>query len=95
MDIKEQEELINEIYKTYPRKEGKAAGVIKLRKHIISNPALAGEIYLAVQNYNEVIKHRKLEPKYIMMFSTFVNGRWQDYIDITEFVPTKSSLSFS
>lgn len=73
-------EYANLIYSIYPRKEGKAAGMKKLMS-LLNTPSAYAKISKAVSNYNNICVRERREPKYILLFSTFVNGRWQDYTD--------------
>lgn len=84
---------IEAIYKLYPRKEGKAEGCNKLKKLLKSQEDF-DQILLAVENYIKVIAHERRERKHTLLFSTFINSRWHDYVDVSEILPTKKSLDF-
>lgn len=65
------------LYKSFPRKEGKAKGMTKLKKTVKDH-----ETYVrfgnAVTNYIELCKLEKREKTYIKHWATFVNC-WEDY----------------
>jgi hypothetical protein len=71
---------LEEIYKLYPRKEGKAAGLKKLKK-LAEDKEQFALFLLALGNYSNHIKLNRVSREYTLMFSTFVNGRWQDYVN--------------
>lgn len=73
-------EVCELLYSKYPRKEGKAAGIRRLKK-MVANEELCGQFARAVDNYANHIKNNGISKEYTLMFSTFVNGRWEDYVD--------------
>lgn len=67
------------LYRTYPRREGKAAGMKKLRSTIKTEAeylAFKG----AMEAYIKLVKDRKSELQYIKQWVTFVNN-WTDYLE--------------
>lgn len=85
--------LVEQIYSLYPRKEGKAAGFKKLAK--MSDDKLQ-QILIAVNNYNLKLKINSTPKQYTLLFSTFVNGRWEDYLEVQpeETVPSSPLLNY-
>ena len=73
-------EVCELLYSKYPRKQGKAQGFKKLKKLVLDEDKLA-RFSRAVENYANHIKSNGISQKYTLMFSTFVNGRWEDYVD--------------
>lgn len=65
------------IYKRYPRKEGKKAGMAKLAKTITTN-AEYHAFRVAVGNYVALCERENREYRYIKHWATFVSG-WEDY----------------
>lgn len=74
------EDVIEEIYKLYPRKEGKARGIKKLRTAIKSKETL-DKFKRAVINYADYCAAKGTEEKFIKQFSTFCNEDWKDWIE--------------
>lgn len=74
-------ERCENIYKLYPRKEGKQKGLVKLRS-LIKTEADYLKIIKSVENYKKQLEIKKTSKEYTLMFSTFINGRWEDYLDI-------------
>lgn len=70
---------LDAIYKIYPRKEGKAAGIKKLAAEI-KTPELEAQCLRAAEKFAE--KHRQLgtETKFIPHFKTWVSS-WRDVLD--------------
>lgn len=68
------------LYANYPRKEGKADGLKKCRKEF-ATPELYAKLKKAVSNY--ALAHRDGHPyaQHLYHFSTFVNGKWLDWIE--------------
>ena len=66
------------LYKLYPKKVGKAAGLKKLVK-MLDGQNQFQVVLESIKNYVVVIQRERTQPQYIMMFSTFINGRWEDY----------------
>lgn len=80
-------DVIEPIYRNYPRKLGKQLGLDRLYQKRFSFedlPKFAG----AVQNYADYCKREKMEEKFILHFSTFV-GRWKDWAEVA---PKNSAL---
>jgi len=72
-------EVLEPIYKNFPRKIGKNLGIDRLfQKHFSFKDV--PDFATAVQNYSNYCKKNKLEEKYVLHFSTFV-GRWKDWTD--------------
>lgn len=60
------------VYKMYPRKVGKASGIKRLKLKVKSKYKY--DFLLAcTSNYIQHIKRERIEPKFIMHFSTFAN----------------------
>lgn len=72
--------VIDMIYRAYPRKEGKLAGMKKLHQ-LIKTQQDADRLMKATDNYSKLLKAKGTPKDFVLMFSTFVNGRWQDYED--------------
>lgn len=70
---------IEMIYKEYPRKEGKSAGMRRLKGQIKNETDLLN-FGKAVSNYSAFCAREKRPREYIKQFSTFV-GEWQDWLD--------------
>lgn len=68
----------DKIYSVYPRKEGKSSGMKKL-KSVIKTENDLNRFKVSVDNFVKLCKERNTEKKYIPMFSTFVNSKWEDY----------------
>lgn len=69
------------LYKAYPRHEGKVPGMRILQKIIKSNEDYQ-RFERAVSNYALMCLREKKETKFILLWSTFCNGRWEDYIEM-------------
>jgi len=74
-------------YSRFPRKEGKAKGLAKL-KASIKTQAEFDRFDRALNNYVTKIEVERIESKFVMQFSTFAGGRWEDYV---EYTPSKSN----
>jgi hypothetical protein len=72
--------LCDSVYQHYPKKLGKAAGYRKLKHIVVDNDQFAN-FAKAVQNYNRYLKDTATTYAYTLHFSTFVNGRWEDFVD--------------
>lgn len=70
---------LESVYKLYPRKEGKVAGLAHLAANIKA-PDDFEDLLKSVKAYAQLVKTEKREKKYILLFSTFCNGRWRDYL---------------
>jgi hypothetical protein len=73
-------EYANLIYSLYPRKEGKAAGMKKLMS-MLNTVDDYNKISKATINYAAKVKREQRELQFVLLFATFINGRWQDYTD--------------
>lgn len=76
------------IYAEYPRKEGKKAGVEKLKK-IIKSQEKYNQVLLAVRNYKKSTYGTEI--KFIKQFSSFVSV-WEDYLVIENKSQTMESI---
>lgn len=65
------------LYRLYPRKEGKSAGMRKL-KYEIKTQADYGQVKQAIQNYSAMLLSS--DKQFIKLFSTFSNC-WRDYLE--------------
>lgn len=65
------------IYQAYPRKEGKSDGMKKLKK-IIKSQADYEQFLSAVVTYKR--KKAGEDKQFLLLFSTFCSGRWEDYL---------------
>lgn len=63
-------------YEAYPRHEGKAGG-LKKAKTRIKTQADFDRLMLAIENYKQ---SDTVKNGFVMIFSTFMGGRWEDYI---------------
>lgn len=69
------------VYRLYPRKEGKAEGMAKLKRSCPTHRSLA-EFKASVEAYARIVRGRPKDK--IKHFSTFVEkDRWRDYLDET------------
>jgi hypothetical protein len=72
------------LYKTYPRKLGKAEGLGRL-KGMIKTEQDYQDFQSAVANYNAHLRKNKTEPQFIKHFSSFVGTSykqtWRDWLD--------------
>jgi hypothetical protein len=66
------------LYARYPRKEGKAAGM-KAARARFKTQADFDRLEAAVVNYATKVQREGTERQFIPHWSTFVNGRWEDY----------------
>lgn len=67
------------LYKSYPRKEGKAVGLKKCKVEI-KTPADFELLKKAIQSYLNFCTTNKTETRYIKHFSTFMTS-WRDWLD--------------
>lgn len=72
-------ELLEECYRAFPRKLGKSQGIKNAQKTIKTSSDIE-KLKVAVLKYSEHVKSNKLEPKFIMHFSTFMN-QWEDWLE--------------
>lgn len=70
----------DELYAQYPRKLGKHAAFKKLNS-IIKTQKDFDQFKKAVNRFAEKVAKEKTEKQFIPHFSTFVNSKWQDYLD--------------
>lgn len=82
--------MLEEAYKTYPRKLGKSPGLKKAKKEIKKTSDLEN-LKTAIQNYKVHLEKENIEPKFTMHFSTFM-GQWRDWI-CPEYEPQGLSIS--
>jgi len=68
-----------DLYKIYPKKMGKALGLLRCQTQIRSQNELKWA-RVAVENYKTYVKKNISEAKYIFQFDTFMNNRWRDWI---------------
>lgn len=79
---KEAEDLFLELWKLYPRKEGKQAVTDAAKKRLLK---LGRERCIgAIETYRRKLAREHTEKKYTLMGSTFFNGRIEDYLDMPE-----------
>jgi hypothetical protein len=71
---------LDALYAAYPRKEGKARGMAKLRA-IVSTDADYSRHKQAIANLIARIARDAIEAQYVPHFSTWVAGKWLDYAD--------------
>ncbi len=67
------------LYASYPRKQGKSQGLKKLQNQIKTQDDF-DKARLAIENYTNHCKQNSTDKQYIKMFSTFAN-EWQDWLD--------------
>ena len=67
------------LYVKYPRKEGKAKGILACKAQIQSLEDMAA-LSAAIERYAEHVKRNATEPRYIKHFSTFMSS-WRDWLD--------------
>lgn len=72
-------------YREYPRKEGKSAGMKRL-KTLIKDPDTFAAFCRAVTNYAQKCKAENAEVRFIKHWSSFVGTKgsepWRDYVDL-------------
>lgn len=73
------------VYARYPRKEGKAAGM-KTARARFKTQGDYDRLSAAVDNYVAKLQREGTEKQHTLIWSTFVNGRWEDYVDGAEAV---------
>lgn len=78
-------DIINAVWDGYPRKENKN-GITKKAKQAIAKIGLE-EMKRAVMRYADAVKGK--DSQYVLMGSTFFNGRYEDYLD-ENYVPPKN-----
>lgn len=82
----DRDQELEQIYKSYPRKEGKTVGLEKARKEIKTKDDLE-LLRVAVSNYGEMCVNK--ETQYIKSFATFMDC-WRDYAETH--APTRREL---
>lgn len=83
------DQMIEPVYKRYPRREGKRTGFERLKARIKSEDKW-NDFIKSVDNYAKLCQTEGRTKKYTLMFETFCNVRWEDYIDVGD-----SSFGFS
>lgn len=73
------ESKLNAVYQEYPRKEGKSKGFEIAKREIKSEQDLQ-DLTKSIKNYKSMLTEKNTDPKYIKMFSTFMNS-WRDCLD--------------
>lgn len=73
-----------ELWKKYPRKEGRAQAWNHYKSARTSKGISYEDINKGLDNYVEYIKQNKTEARYIKMGSTWFNGHWEDEYDIVK-----------
>ena len=68
-----------EVYFSYPRKEGKAAGLKKAESQIKTQEQL-NDLRQSAKNYRSLCEKEGTAKKYIKHFATFMNC-WEDYLN--------------
>jgi len=68
-----------DLYALYPKKMGKAAGLLRCHAQIKNQGDLL-LAHLAIENYRAYVKKSISDPRYIFQFDTFMNNRWRDWI---------------
>jgi len=76
----EEEYNFEDIYKEYPRKEGKQTGFKKCRI-IVKSQKIFLDLKKAVDNYAKAVEHQ--DKQYIYKFSNFME-HWEDWIEVPE-----------
>ena len=81
----EADELIESLWQLYPKKRGKSSISKKVKPKILA----IGYDHMAraIERYKEEVKGK--DEQYILMGSTFFNGRYEDYLD-ENYVPPKN-----
>ncbi len=68
------------LYQLYPRKLGKAKGLLSL-KRLIKTQQKYDDVRTAINNYVSFLKKEQVEPKFIKHFPTFIN-QYTDWLDV-------------
>ena len=71
---------ILDLYKLYPRKLGKAKGLLALTR-LIKTQQKYDDVKTAISNYSAFLKKEQVEPKFIKHFPTFINN-YTDWLDL-------------
>ncbi len=83
---------IEELYKIYPRKQGKKRGVSKLVSHFKKKPDDYERVKISIQNYAHYIALNKIEMQFTKHFDSFVS-EWEDWQSKENVEDHKSSSS--
>lgn len=79
------------LYREYPRREGKAAGMKRLATMITTEEDFT-LFATAVRNYAEKCRVEAIEPKFIKLWSSFIGTKdcesWRDYIEFKASPPS-------
>ena len=68
-------------YKEYPRKEGKAKGLLKCKAQVKTQEDF-DLLLKAIRNYSNHLKRENTEKRFIKHFSTFLEaGQWRDWLE--------------
>ena len=86
---KDLENEFEEIWKEYPKKEGKVKSLNFYQKH--RKEYSKEQFITAISNYKKKIEREKTEEKYILLGSSFFNGRFIDYVNCA--APTNAASS--
>ena len=77
--INEYENEFEDLWKLYPRKEGKNVALKKYIQYRKNNEATFDEVKQGILNYKKIIEKNKTSTQYILHGSTFFNQkRWED-----------------
>ena len=79
---KEAEDLFLELWKLYPRKEGKGSVTAAAKMRLLDYGK--DRCVNAIEAYKQKLVRDRTDKKYTLMGSTFFNGRIDDYIDMPE-----------
>lgn len=67
------------LYKQYPKKMGKKAGLTKLKTKVTTDEQYE-DFLKALKNYVTYLEREQIEPEFIKYFGTFVNN-YEDWLD--------------
>lgn len=76
---KEEEKEFDILWKEYPRKEGKVKSLRFYQKY--RKEYTEEQFKSAIDNYKKKIEREKTEERYILLGSSFFNGRFIDYVN--------------
>jgi len=85
---KETEKWHNDLWESYPRKEGKREAYAHLRASIKSFSDYE-DCKKSIKNYTEKVASKCSDTQYIKMGSTFFNN-WRDYVDWEDLQPVRN-----
>jgi hypothetical protein len=75
-------EALEKVYQTFPRKEGKSAGMKTLLKQLEKRPDLLPDLEKSVFHYAALVQKRATETEFIKLWSTFAaESVWRDFVD--------------